>query len=1103
MHLGHGTNNVDHGANGGASSNNLSSRTTNGSYRSASTPPTSAVSPLSSMKQQQQIGDEIRRLQTPPPPGFNAGGGSTTAAAAATANGLSGTRGGGQGRQQQQQRAESPSLHDSPILASGLENYDGAALRLMGSVSAPPPPGFVETSSGRASSSLWGHQESGSGGGGSSIFGSGGGRTSSFTNLANLLGTGLAESMDDSTRPEQLQSGGLFPNTGVTTTFESLLDESSVPAPAPTHSNSQRHHIHHHQRTGPSTANAGTTTSASGSSNNSNGNGVSSSSSFGGSDLSFARQSRHAASRLIRSGGGSGGYAGGPMHLDASSTLLPPMSSVQHQQQQQQQQRRQLKDGEDFSSLKERQGGEGGHHQHQHDESSSLGIFAESSSNSNNRNKFQIPTRNDHPGMKVIMEPLDLGRKSAPPQFEFALSGGNSNDLLNNRHQMEQQQQQQQRSNVRIVVPKHAVTTTATKPGMSNAQPTTTTSTGNRSSNQLQDELRPFVWDVHSATEPSRSLVIWNAYALHVSDIKMTCEAFGVLEAFRSDFADRGVIFVGYYDIRSAQYAAVELKACLQRFSPPANDSGHSSDLIDVEYCVPLNSSSANDESLIVLSHMPPDVDEETLSNIIASYGSVRSLARNGAGGGRYGNISSSSSSFSSYIVEFHNIQDAKQALLELESTQPWGADVMVDVGTRNPVDRKKGRELLALMGRWRQQGGGGGNVASPSATNTGRGRDAAGRNPYQDNRQNNNRNVNQHGTDQHSTQHTQQQQQQTTTQLVLGPDGQYSYVVVHPNQHHVDNVGHYHSAAGADSHAIRVLQQQGQASAPAQHYVHGPHGTYVASVQQNSSPHMAAPSQQHYWQHAAATQQAAMPPHQYHQISVNSHQYVDGHSYAANAGNPYYAHVPVSAPKLGGNPDSSVSSGSASGGPLAGLGVQMDAMTIRTVSGGGGGGGGAGNDEKDNTHLTLDIKSVDSGRDTRTSLMVRNIPNKYTQQMLLSELTENGHGPGKIDFFYLPIDFKNRCNRGYAFVNFVDYRDIVPFHRQYYGQHWKVFNSDKICDITYARIQGKTGMLKRFENSVLMEKDDEYKPLVFVSHGNEKGKRVQFPASSPSPAPA
>jgi len=113
----------------------------------------------------------------------------------------------------------------------------------------------------------------------------------------------------------------------------------------------------------------------------------------------------------------------------------------------------------------------------------------------------------------------------------------------------------------------------------------------------------------------------------------------------------------------------------------------------------------------------------------------------------------------------------------------------------------------------------------------------------------------------------------------------------------------------------------------------------------------------------------------------------------------------------------------------------------------------------------------------------------RYTQRMLLAEFTECGHGSDKIDFLYLPIDFKNKCNRGYAFVNFVDFSDIYTFYDKYNGQSWKVFNSEKVCQITYARIQGKAGMLKRFENSALMEKDPEYRPIVFVSHGPRKGQ--------------
>jgi hypothetical protein len=45
---------------------------------------------------------------------------------------------------------------------------------------------------------------------------------------------------------------------------------------------------------------------------------------------------------------------------------------------------------------------------------------------------------------------------------------------------------------------------------------------------------------------------------------------------------------------------------------------------------------------------------------------------------------------------------------------------------------------------------------------------------------------------------------------------------------------------------------------------------------------------------------------------------------------------------------------------------------------------------------------------DYRTTVMIKNIPNKYSQMQLQKEYLNMTH-EGRYDFFYLPIDFKNQ----------------------------------------------------------------------------------------------
>lgn len=538
---------------------------------------------------------------------------------------------------------------------------------------------------------------------------------------------------------------------------------------------------------------------------------------------------------------------------------------------------------------------------------------------------------------------------------------------------------------------------------------------------QAELELASFLWD-SSQKSPSRTLAILHVSWLRVPDVRSACETFGILETFRSEFSNLGIYLVSYYDIRSAQYASAELQAILQRLVVMQRGSEE----VVVRFCIPLNSSSQNDDSQIVISDLPLEYDEFSLRSILSSFGSIRSISPQGIG---------------SYVTEFNNIQDAKQAQLELDSTQPFGSNTFVELSMRSPGIRKRGRELLSLLSRWRQMNTRRQSSRASDTQSVGSGQSTpgdpwrgkgAGNNPFF---QGSTEVVGMgaaYGTSITTNPH------QEATQVVLGPDGRYTPVVMQNNIP-------FSSFAPMGATAIDPRQQQ---------IIQGLDGQmYLAPVPASQGGG-----------HSFAGQGMQMQGSRYgYPTTPIAHQ--DRRPQPQNR-TPFYSHVVNDASSLSGRSHRSAYSNG------------TDA-------------------ERDTRHLVLDLDAVEGGLDSRTSLMVRNIPNKYTQNMLLSEFAENGHGPGVIDFFYLPIDFKNRCNRGYAFINFIDYRDILAFHKQYYGKHWRTFNSDKICDVTYARIQGKAAMLKRFENSALMEKDEEYKPLVFSSSGPDKGQRLPFPDPS------
>jgi len=125
---------------------------------------------------------------------------------------------------------------------------------------------------------------------------------------------------------------------------------------------------------------------------------------------------------------------------------------------------------------------------------------------------------------------------------------------------------------------------------------------------------------------------------------------------------------------------------------------------------------------------------------------------------------------------------------------------------------------------------------------------------------------------------------------------------------------------------------------------------------------------------------------------------------------------------------------------------------------------------------------------ETRTTMMLRNIPNKYTQSGLLAIFDEQF--AKQYDFFYLPIDFKNRCNVGYCFVNFTTPAHARRFLNTFHNFKLKAYNSPKVCEVNYARVQGLTANVQVYRNSPVNGIPiKQYRPLLF-----KDGQEIPFP---------
>jgi hypothetical protein len=88
------------------------------------------------------------------------------------------------------------------------------------------------------------------------------------------------------------------------------------------------------------------------------------------------------------------------------------------------------------------------------------------------------------------------------------------------------------------------------------------------------------------------------------------------------------------------------------------------------------------------------------------------------------------------------------------------------------------------------------------------------------------------------------------------------------------------------------------------------------------------------------------------------------------------------------------------------------------------------------------------------TTVMMRQVPFRYTQRKLLREINSCGF-MGQYDFIYLPMDPRSHANRGFAFLNMISAEAAEDFYNKFNGQYLRHFSAEKALSVLPADLQG------------------------------------------------
>jgi len=125
------------------------------------------------------------------------------------------------------------------------------------------------------------------------------------------------------------------------------------------------------------------------------------------------------------------------------------------------------------------------------------------------------------------------------------------------------------------------------------------------------------------------------------------------------------------------------------------------------------------------------------------------------------------------------------------------------------------------------------------------------------------------------------------------------------------------------------------------------------------------------------------------------------------------------------------------------------------------------------------------------TTLMFRNVPSLYTQDMLLDEIIDCMGSHDGFDFFYLPWDIENDCNVGYAFINFRDAANAERCARLFTNFQFRHAKSIKPCKVYPAHIQGLENNLLHLMDRVVSQAHSHYPIIMWRGEKLKLGKVI------------